>query len=78
MSRPKVNVTVTPLALRRAEAAASLGISVETFDQIRPDLRSVRIGTVTTYPVSGLQAWLDRNSASLADELLPMRHRRVA
>jgi len=78
MSRPNISVAVPALALRRAEAAAALGISVELFDVVRADLPTVRINTVTLYPTAGLQAWLDRNSATLADELLPMRHRRAA
>ena len=32
MSRPQLTAEIPALALRRAEAAASLGISVETFD----------------------------------------------
>lgn len=47
------------LALRRAEAAAALGVSLETFDQrIRPHVEAVRVGTVTIYPVAELQRFL--------------------
>ncbi|MGI8624511.1 MAG: hypothetical protein ACR2NB_13760 [Solirubrobacteraceae bacterium] len=62
MGRRHVEVVVPPLALRRAEAAAALGLSVETFDDhVRPALPVVRISGVVVYPLSGLQAWLARH-----------------
>jgi hypothetical protein len=70
MSRKAVTVATPALALRRAEAAASLGLSVEAFDAYaRPHLPCVRCGSVTTYPVAGLQAWLERESRSPAHDL---------
>ena len=48
MSRQAVDVQVPPLALRRAEAAASLGVSVEVFDaSVRPFVPACRVGGVT-------------------------------
>lgn len=62
MGRRHVDVPVPALALRRAEAAAALGLSVETFDaHVRPDLPVVRVSGVITYPLSGLQQWLARH-----------------
>ncbi len=62
MGRRHVDVPVIALALRRAEAAAALGLSVETFDEhVRPDLPVVRIGGVVAYPVRGLHSWLERH-----------------
>lgn len=59
MARRLVEVPVPALALRRAEAAASLGVSVDVFDRdIRDHLPVVRIGGVVTYPVRGLEQWL--------------------
>jgi len=59
MSRPRIDVAVPALALRRAEAAASLGVSPETFDaHVRPYVPSVNCGTVVVYPVTGLQRFL--------------------
>jgi len=79
MSRPQVNVQVPALALRRPEAAAALAVSVETFDQhIRAQLPTIRLGTVVVYPVAAIQRFLDDNASSMADELLPLRHRRAA
>ena len=63
MSRPRVEVAVPALALRRAEAAAAIGVSLETFDaHIRPHLAAVQVGTVTTYPVAELQRFLTENA----------------
>ena len=53
------------LALRRAEAAAALGVSLETFDQhIRPHVAAVQVGTVTLYPVGELRRFLTENAAA--------------
>jgi hypothetical protein len=69
VSRPRVPVATPALALRRAEAAAALGISLEVFDQhVRPHVPAGRLGSVTVYPVAGLTAWLEREaSAPIAD-----------
>jgi len=59
VSRPHVDVAVPALALRRAEAAAALGVSLETFDRwVRPHLAVVDLGKVTVYPVVDLQRFL--------------------
>ena len=70
MGRRLVDVSVPALALRRSEAAAALGISVETFDAyVRPYVPAVRPGGVTTYPVAGLMAWLEKNAHVIAEDL---------
>ncbi len=59
MGRTHIDVPVPALALRRAQAAAALGVSVEVFDrEIRGDLPTVRVGNVTTFPVRGLEDWI--------------------
>jgi hypothetical protein len=59
VSRPRVDVPVPALALRRAQAAAAVGVSLETFDaHVRPHLNVVRVGTVELYPVVELQRFL--------------------
>jgi len=71
MGRRHVEVPVPALALRRAESAAALGVSVETFDQhVRPELPVIRVAGVTAYPVSGLQAWLERHEEQPASTSL--------
>ena len=70
MSRPHVSVAVPALALRRAEAAAALGVSLETFDaHVRPHGPVNRIGGVQVYPVAGLTAWLETHATSMIDDL---------
>lgn len=62
MGRRHVEVATPPLALRRAEAAAALALSVETFDaHVRPELPVICVASVVTYPVTALQAWLARH-----------------
>ena len=53
------------LALRPREAAKALGISERMLWSLtapRGAIPAVRIGTCVLYPVSGLQAWLDRQA----------------
>jgi hypothetical protein len=74
VSRVKVDVPTPALALRRAEAAAAVGASVETFDEyVRPHVPCVRLGGVTVYPVAGLTAWLEQHASTMADDLAPRR-----
>jgi hypothetical protein len=59
--------------LRRAEAAASLGISVEIFDaQVRPFVPAKRLGGVVVYPIAGLERVL-ADATSIADDLSERR-----
>jgi excisionase family DNA binding protein len=58
------NGTVLRLALRPAEAAASLGVSEDYFAaHIASELRWVRKGRLKLVSVTELQAWLDRSAA---------------
>lgn len=60
---------VPRLALSKAEAAASLGVSVDYFaEHIQHDLRIVRRGRRHLVPVAELERWLDRNAARILDE----------
>jgi excisionase family DNA binding protein len=52
------------LALRKAEAADSLGVSVDHFERhVLPDLRVVRSGRLVLIPEEELRKWLSRNAA---------------
>jgi hypothetical protein len=63
VSRPRVDVAVPALALRRAEAAAALGVSLETFDaHIRPHLAAVTVGAVVIYPRAELERFLAQSA----------------
>jgi excisionase family DNA binding protein len=54
------------LALTPEEAAASIGISRDSFDRhVLPEIRAVRRGRLVLVPVKELEKWVDR-SASLA------------
>ncbi len=58
-------VPSTALALRPREAAKALGISERMLWSLtapRGTILAVRIGTCVLYPVTGLQAWLDRQA----------------
>jgi hypothetical protein len=47
-------------------AAYSLGVSEDFFtEHIRPELRCVRRGAKVLFPVSVLEAWLEREAARL-------------
>jgi excisionase family DNA binding protein len=69
MSAPKDRPLVAPvprLALNRSEAAASLGVSITTFDAlVAPHVRMVRHGRLRLVPVSELERWI-RENADLA------------
>lgn len=53
------------LALRKAEAAAALGLSDESFDKyVRGTLRVVRVGSLRLYPVAELERWLEENASA--------------
>lgn len=71
MGRVHVEAPVPALALRRPQAAAALGVSVDVFDrEIRDELPVVRVGGVVCYPLAGLQAWVTAHTESpIADQL---------
>jgi len=53
------------LALTRAEAAASMGMSLDSFERhVQPTLRLVRLGRMRLVPITELQRWLDQNAKS--------------
>jgi hypothetical protein len=57
------------LALRRSEAAAALGMSINSFERhVQPELRLVRRGSLRLIPVREIERWLADN-ADLAVEL---------
>jgi predicted DNA-binding transcriptional regulator AlpA len=60
----------TALALRPREAAKALGISERMLWSLtapRGTIQSVRVGSCVLYPVSGLQAWLDRQAQATSE-----------
>ena len=60
------------LALTRAEAAASIGVSLDSFERyVQPELRLIRRGRLRLVPVTELERWLEMNAARVleAEEL---------
>jgi excisionase family DNA binding protein len=48
------------LGLTREEAAASLGMSLDSFERhVQPSIRMCRLGRMRLVPVSELQRWLE-------------------
>jgi hypothetical protein len=48
------------LALTREEAAAAIGMSIDSFERhVQPSLRLVRVGRLRLVPVAELGRWLE-------------------
>lgn len=62
------------LALSADEAAASIGVSRDFFDEhVRPELRIVRRGRRLLVPVREIDHWLEREASRALD---PIQNRR--
>jgi hypothetical protein len=58
--RQIVTAPVPRLALTRTEAAASLGISLDSFERhVQPSLRMIHRGRLVLVPVAELWRWTD-------------------
>lgn len=61
--RARVRAETAPVprvALTREEAAAALGMSLDSFERhVQPELRLIRRGKLRLVPVSELQRWAD-------------------
>lgn len=56
-------LSVPRLAYTRSEAAAALGISVDSFERyIQPELRIVRHGKLRMVPALELERWLEQHA----------------
>ena len=59
---------VARLALTRAEAAAALGMSVDSFERyVQPEIRLVRRNSIRLVPVRELERWVEENSSPTLD-----------
>lgn len=66
------------LALQRKEAAAALGIAVDTFDRhVKPTLRAVYLGSVRLYPIAELEQWLRAHAHGTLDQEMKTGRRRA-
>jgi len=60
MERP----AVLRLALTRSEAAAALGLSLDSFERhVQRDLRLIRRGRLRLVPVAELEKWVAENAS---------------
>jgi hypothetical protein len=68
---PKTAVVTAPVprvALTRGEAAAALGMSVDSFERhVQPDLRLIRRGRLRLVSLAELERWTD----TAAERTLP-------
>jgi excisionase family DNA binding protein len=64
---------MNPLALTREQAAAALGMSVDSFERyVQPKVRIVRRGRLRLVPTSELERWLaEAAEPALAEQLAP-------
>jgi hypothetical protein len=76
IARPGLNGDSAPagsepprLALQRREAAAALGVGVDTFDRhVRPLLKCVYVGDLRLWPVAELERYLDEQALRPCDD----------
>ena len=68
MSDRSPTVALIPrLALSRDEAAAALGMSLNSFERhVQPTIRLVRLGRMRLVPVGELERWLAENAERAA------------
>jgi hypothetical protein len=63
-----VKTNPPPLALTRAQAAATIGISLRSFERhVQPELKVVRVGRLRLFPVREIERWLELNAARTLD-----------
>ncbi len=56
------------LALTRPEAAAAIGVSLDSFERyVQPDLKIIRRGRMRLVPVRELERWVDANAARVLE-----------
>ena len=59
---------VDRVTLTRPEAAAALGISVDSFERhVQPDLRLIRRGRIRLVPLAELERWAERSASLTLD-----------
>ena len=62
-SRQADTAPIPRLALTREEAAASLGLSLDSFERyVQPTIRMLRQGRLRRVPVAELARWIDENA----------------
>jgi hypothetical protein len=65
-----VQLVLTPIAVSRADAAAALGMSLDSFERnVQPDVRIIRRGRLRLVPVVELVRWANENAERLIDDV---------
>ena len=68
MSEPTVHLAIRPIALSKPQAAAALGMSVDSFERyVQADVRCVYRGRLRLFPVTDLERWADENAERVLD-----------
>lgn len=68
MTAPASLAPIPRLALSREEAAASIGMSLDSFERhVQPTIRLVRVGRMRLVPVAEIERWLSENAARTLD-----------
>ena len=69
----KAKDSSSPIALRTREAAAALGISERTLQQLTSagEVPVVKIGRANLYPVKELSEWLSRRTTNTPNTTVP-------
>lgn len=61
-----VTITLPPVAVTKADAAAALGMSTDSFERyVMAEVRCIRKGSLRLFPVSELQRWATENAERL-------------
>ncbi len=67
-SSPRSRPVAVPIALPKPDAAAALGMSVDSFERyVMADVRCVRRGRLRLFPVKELERWANENAERLLD-----------
>ena len=68
MGAPSSHVTLAmrPVAVCKTDAAAALGMSVDSFERyVMAEVRCVRRGKLRLFPTTELERWADENAERL-------------
>lgn len=65
MTRPPVTTAPVPrISLTREEAAAAVGMSLDSFERyVQPHVRMIREGKLRLVPVRELERWADESAS---------------
>lgn len=66
---PRASSPVPRIALTKAEAAASIGMSVDSFERhVMPNIKMVRRGKIRLAPIAELERWVRENAEPLFEQ----------